>query len=187
MYFQVVGFAITSPQSGQSVAYALSKPLPGVADPSQNTMQIDISRIGTAVSQAGYVDSSRVYDVLRIDPSIMIIELQMNYAGTQGYQTIFDVYSITMIPPDGRAQTFQMQQPTQSDHRHHDISYLDGRISADDEPVRWLLRTAAGCTGAGHPRRADTDHTADFCATAGAYSNHIRTGTLCFCIFRAHS
>jgi hypothetical protein len=112
MYFQVVGFAITNPHSGQSVAYALNKPLPGVADPSQNTMQIDISRIGIAVSQAGYVDAARVYDVLRIDPSIMIIDLEMSYAGTQGLQTFFDVYSITMIPPDGRAQTFQMQQPT---------------------------------------------------------------------------
>ncbi len=98
----------------------------------------------------------------------------------RGYQTIFDVYSITMIPPDGRAQTFQMQQPTRLI-----IDTMIYRISMVAFPQMMSLFggfywTAAGCTGAGHPRRADTDHTADFCATAGAYSNHIRTGALRF-------
>ncbi len=43
----------------------------------------------------------------------MVIDIDMTYAGTQGFQTLFNVNAITMIPPDGRAQTFQMQQPTQ--------------------------------------------------------------------------
>jgi hypothetical protein len=113
MFFQIVGFAIGDPQSGQAVAYALNQPMVGVADPSQNTMQIDISNIGSAISQAGYVSASNIYDALRTDPSIMVIDIDMTYQGTQGYQTIFNVNAITMIPPDGRAQTFQMQQPTQ--------------------------------------------------------------------------
>ena len=113
LFFQVVGFAISSPASGQSAAYALKTPLMGVLDQSQNTLQIDLSSIGTAISSAGYVSSANVYDVLRSDPSIMVIDIDMNYANTDNLLTIFDVNAITMITPDGNARVFQMQQPTQ--------------------------------------------------------------------------
>jgi hypothetical protein len=76
-------------------------------------MQIDISNIGTAVAQAGYIDSSRIYNALRVDPSVMILEIDLAYQGTQNYQTIFNVNGISMILPDGRMQAFSLQQPAQ--------------------------------------------------------------------------
>jgi hypothetical protein len=53
----VIGFAVSIPDSGEAVVYSLETPLPGLIDPSQNTMQIDISDLDTAVDTAGYTDS----------------------------------------------------------------------------------------------------------------------------------
>ncbi len=113
MYFQVAGFVISSPDTGQAVAYALNQPFRGVIDPSRNAMQIDISNIGYAVAQAGYIDYSRVYESLRLDPGIMVVDIHVVYQGTQGYQTIFNVLGINAITPDGRMQSFTLQQPMQ--------------------------------------------------------------------------
>ena len=37
----------------------------------------------------------------------------MTYQSAQGTQAIFNVNSVSIIPPDGKMQAFQMQQPTQ--------------------------------------------------------------------------
>jgi hypothetical protein len=113
MTFQVIGFAVSSPESGQAVVYSLETPLPGIIDPSQYTMQIDISNIATAVDTSGYIDSSEIYDTIRTDPQVVVIDLDLYYQGKQDSRTIFNVNSIDIIPPDGRMQTYSMQQPTQ--------------------------------------------------------------------------
>jgi len=113
LYFELIGFAITSPVSGQSVVYSLETPLAGVIDPAASTMQIDLSNIATAISQAGYIDSSQIYDVMRTDSRAVIINVDMNYQGFEASQTIFTVNRVDIIPPDGQAQSFALQQPTQ--------------------------------------------------------------------------
>jgi hypothetical protein len=113
MTFQVIGFAVSSPESGQAVVYSLETPLPGIIDPSQNTMQIDISNIDTAIGTAGYIDSSGIYDTIRTDPKVVVIDIDLSYKGKQGSETIFMVNGIDIIPPDGKMQTYSMQQPTQ--------------------------------------------------------------------------
>jgi hypothetical protein len=113
LYFEVIGFAVTSPLSGQSVVYSMGTPLAGVIDPAANTMQVDLSNIATAISQAGYIDSSQVFNTMRTDPRVVIIEVDMSYQGFQESRTIFLVNSVSIIPPDGRMQAFTLQQPTQ--------------------------------------------------------------------------
>lgn len=113
MTFQVVGFAISSPEGGEAVVYSLTTPLQGIIDPSQNTLQIDISNLDTAVGTAGYIDSSMIYDTMRSDPQVVMIDLDLTYQGKQDSQTVFSVNSVDLVPPDGRMQTFSMQQPTQ--------------------------------------------------------------------------
>ncbi|HTY91304.1 MAG TPA: hypothetical protein VMC84_09025 [Methanocella sp.] len=111
--FEVAGFAITSPESGEAVVYSMENPLPGIIDPSQYTLQIDISSLSTSIDTAGYIDSSEVYDTMRSDPKVMIIDLDMNYQGKQDSQTVFNVNGVDIVPPDGKMQTYSMQQPTQ--------------------------------------------------------------------------
>jgi hypothetical protein len=113
MTFQVVGFAISSPESGEAVIYSLTTPLQGIIDPSQNTMQIDISSLDAAVSTVGYIDSSMIYDTMRSDPQVVIIDVDMAYQGKQDLETIFNVNAIDLVPPNGKMQTYSMQQPTQ--------------------------------------------------------------------------
>jgi hypothetical protein len=113
MAFQLIGFAVSIPESGEAVVYSLESPLPGIIDPSQNTLQIDISNLASAVDTAGYIDSSEVYDTIRTDPHVMVIDVDLNYQGREGSQTIFNVNSVDIIPPDGQMQTFSLQQPTQ--------------------------------------------------------------------------
>jgi hypothetical protein len=113
MGFQVIGFAISSPQGGTATVYSLSKPLPGVIDPTQNTLQIDLSGIENAIEKAGYVDSSIVYDTIRTGPEVVVIDVDMDYQGKQDSQTTFSVNGVDIVPPDGRMQAFEMQQPTQ--------------------------------------------------------------------------
>ena len=52
MMFQVVGFAVSIPESGGAVVYSMEKPLPGIIDPSQNTLQIDISDLASNINEA---------------------------------------------------------------------------------------------------------------------------------------
>jgi hypothetical protein len=113
MTFQVIGFAVSSPESSEAVVYSLKTPLPGIIDPSQNTMQIDISNLDTAVNTAGYIDSSMIYDTMRSDPQVVILDVDMMYQGKEDSQTIFNVNGIDLVPPDGKMQTFSMSQPTQ--------------------------------------------------------------------------
>lgn len=113
LYFQVIGFAITSPASGQSVVYSLDRPIPGLIDPATNTVQIDLSNLAAAIGQAGYIDSSQVYATIRTDPRVVVIDVDMSYQGFQGSQAIFNVSGVNLIPPDGQMQAFSMQQPTQ--------------------------------------------------------------------------
>lgn len=113
MTFEVIGFAVSSPESGQAVVYALKTPLPGIIDPSQNTLQIDISNLENELDTAGYIDSSMIYDTIRTDPRVVIIDVDLSYQSKQGSQTIFIVNGIDIVPPDGRMQAFTLQQPTQ--------------------------------------------------------------------------
>jgi hypothetical protein len=113
MGFQVIGFAISSPEGGQATVYSLSKALAGVIDPAQNTLQIDLSGIETAIDKAGYVDSSIVYDTIRTEPKVVVIEVDMDYQGKQDSQTTFSVNGVDIVPPDGRMQAFEMEEPTQ--------------------------------------------------------------------------
>jgi hypothetical protein len=113
LYFELIGFAITSPVSGQSVVYSLETPLGGVIDPSASTMQIDLSNIATAISQAGYIDSAQVYNAMRTDSRVVIINVDMEYQGFESSQTIFTVNRVDIIPPDGQVQSFALQEPTQ--------------------------------------------------------------------------
>jgi hypothetical protein len=111
--FQVIGFAISSPGSSQAVVYSLITPLAGVIDPTQNTLQVDLSNLASGISQAGAISSDQVYNTIRSGPQVIVIDVDMTYQGTQGTQTIFNVNSVAIIPPDGRMQAFSMQQPTQ--------------------------------------------------------------------------
>ena len=111
--FQVNGFAVSIPETGEAVVYSMETPLPGVIDPSQNTLQIDISDLADAVDTAGYVDSSEIYDIMRSDPQVMVIDIDLTTPSRQGSQTSFNVNSVDIIFPDGRMQTFSLQQPTQ--------------------------------------------------------------------------
>lgn len=113
MMFQVVGFAVSVPESGEAVVYSMEKPLPGIIDPSQNTLQIDISDLASNINEAGYIDSSQIYDTIRADPQVVVIDVDLYYQGKQGSQTTFNVDSVDVIPPDGNMQAFSLQQPTQ--------------------------------------------------------------------------
>lgn len=113
MMFQVIGFAVSIPESGQAVVYSLKTPLPGIIDPSQNTLQIDITDLASAVDEAGYIDSSQIYDTIRTDPQVVVIDVDLYYQSQQDSQTIFNVNSVDIIPPDGRMQAYSLQQPTQ--------------------------------------------------------------------------
>ena len=111
--FQVIGFAISSGDSGTAAVYSLSTPLAGVIDPSQNTLQVDLTGLDEAIQDAGFLDSSQVYDTIRTDPKVLIIDIDMTFQGTQGSQTTFSVNAMDIVPPDGKMQAFSMQQPTQ--------------------------------------------------------------------------
>lgn len=113
MMFQVIGFAVSIPETGEAVVYSLRTPLPGIIDPSQNTMQIDISNLATSVNNAGYTDSSQIYDTMRTDPQVVIIDFDLTSPNRQDSQTSFAVNSIDLVPPDGKMQAFSMKQPTQ--------------------------------------------------------------------------
>ena len=113
MGFQVIGVAISSPGSSQAAVYSLSTPLAGVIDPTQNTLQVDLSNLANGIDQAGYISSDQVYSTIRSSPKVIVIDVDMTYQGTQGTQTIFNVNSVAIIPPDGKMQAFSMQQPTQ--------------------------------------------------------------------------
>jgi hypothetical protein len=88
LFFEVIGFAITNPASGQSVVYSMGTPLAGVIDPTQNTMQVDISNIATAIEQAGYISGAQVYNTMRTDSRVVIIDIRMTYQGFEGSQTL---------------------------------------------------------------------------------------------------
>ncbi len=111
--FQVIGFAVSIPETGEAVVYSMKTPMQGIIDPSQNTMQIDISGLGDAVNTAGYIDSSQIYDTIRTDPRVMVIDIDLTSPSKQGSQTTFNVNSVDIVPPDGKMQAFSMQQPTQ--------------------------------------------------------------------------
>lgn len=113
MLFQLIGFAVSIPETGEAVVYSLETPLPGIIDPSQSTMQIDISNLADVIGTAGYIDSSEVYDTIRTDPRVVIIEADLYYQGTEGSQTIFNVNNVGIVFPDGQMQAFALQQPTQ--------------------------------------------------------------------------
>jgi hypothetical protein len=113
MGFQVIGFAISSPGSSQAVVYSLSNPLAGVIDPTQNTLQVDLSSLDSNIGQAGYVAPDQVYNIIRSGPQVMVVDVDMTYQGVQGTQTVFGVNGVDVITPDGKMQAFSMQQPTQ--------------------------------------------------------------------------
>ncbi len=113
LMFQVVGFAVTIPESGESVVYSMETPLPGIIDSSQSTLQIDITDLASAIDTAGYIDSSEIYDTIRTDPQVMIIDVDLYYQGAEKTQTTFNVDSVDIILPNGKMQTFALQQPTQ--------------------------------------------------------------------------
>jgi hypothetical protein len=111
--FQVIGFAISSPGSSQAAVYALSSALPGVIDPTQNTLQVDLTNLASSISQAGAISGDQVYSTIRSSTKVIVIDVDMTYQDAQGTQAIFNVNSVSIIPPDGKMQAFQMQQPTQ--------------------------------------------------------------------------
>jgi hypothetical protein len=113
MGFQVIGFAVSSPDTGVASVYSLTTPLAGVIDSSQNTLQIDLTNLANAINNAGFIQSSQIYDTLRTDPKVIIIDVNMNYQGVQGSQTTFSVNSVDIVPPDGNMQAFSLQQSTQ--------------------------------------------------------------------------
>lgn len=113
LMFQVIGFAVSIPETGEAVVYSMRTPLSGIIDPSQNTMQIDISNLATSVNNAGYVDSSQIYDTMRTDPQVVIIDFDLTSPARQDSQTIFAVNSVGLVPPDGKMQAYSMTQPTQ--------------------------------------------------------------------------
>lgn len=113
MMFQVIGFAVSIPETGEAVVYSLRTPLPGIIDPAQNTMQIDISNLANSVNNAGYIDSSQIYETIRTDPQVVIIDFDLTSPARQDSQTTFAVNSMDLVPPDGKMQAYSMQKPTQ--------------------------------------------------------------------------
>ncbi len=110
--FQVIGFAVGSPETGAMAVYSLSKPLMGVIDPSQNTLQVDLSNLDDVIDEAGFLDSSQLYETMRTSPQVSIIDIDMDYQGTEGPQMVFNVNSVDIVPPDGQMQAFSLQEPT---------------------------------------------------------------------------
>ncbi|HMK47414.1 MAG TPA: hypothetical protein VK436_12380 [Methanocella sp.] len=113
MMFQLIGFAISSPNMDQSAVYSLSTALPGVIDTSQSTMQVDLSDLDSAINQAGYINSDQVYDSIRTDSRITVIDIDMIYNGAQNDRTTFIVNAVDIVPPDGIMEAYSMQKPTQ--------------------------------------------------------------------------
>ncbi len=111
LYFEVVGMAVAGPSSPQSTVYTFNKPLMGVLDRSQNTAQIDMSGLAASVGTAGTIDKASLFDALRTDANVFIINLDATFAGTDGDQALFDVDSVSFIAPDGHQDLFALQQP----------------------------------------------------------------------------
>ncbi len=172
--FQVIGFALSGSGSSQAVVYSLSKPLAGVIDPTQNTLQVDFSNLADSISQAGYIAGDKVYDTIRSGPQVMIIYVDMTYQGAQGTQTIFNVNSVAIIPPDGRMQAFQMQQPTQLIIDSPVRTAVHGRIPADGQRLQQLLRCELLPGTAGRLRAAHNGTGADLRAIPGAVPDLLR-------------
>jgi hypothetical protein len=111
--FRVTGLAASSPGNDPAVIYTLSEPMAGVFDPSQKTLQIDLTNFNTAASEGEQVDVSRVNNVLRTSANTTIIEVAMDYKSLQGSEAKFRVSSISLIPPDGQTQTYRLELPKQ--------------------------------------------------------------------------
>lgn len=111
--FRVTGLAASSPGNDPAVVYTLSEPMTGVFDPSQKTLQVDMKNFNTAASEGEQVDISRVNNVLRTSVNTSIIEVVMDYKSLQGSEAKFRVSSISLLPPEGQMQTYQLELPKQ--------------------------------------------------------------------------
>jgi hypothetical protein len=113
LYFQVVGLAISNPDSPESTVYTMNKPLMGVLDRSANTIQIDVSDIASSVGTGGTIDKSTLYDALRANKDVFVIDLSATYQDTADNRITFDVNSVTLVKPDGTQDLFSLDQPMQ--------------------------------------------------------------------------
>lgn len=113
LYFEVVGLALSSPDSPQSTVYTLSKPLMGVLDCSASTIQIDMSGLAASLGSGGTIDKADLYSALRSNTETYILNLDAAYDSTSDDQVIFDVDSASFISPDGTQDTYSLQAPVQ--------------------------------------------------------------------------
>ena len=111
--FQVIGFAISGPGSNQAAVYALSTPLPGVIDPAQNTLQVDLTNLASDISQAGFIASDQVYSTIRSSSKVIVIDVDMTSRAPRARRQRSASTRSDIITPDGKMQAFSMQQPTQ--------------------------------------------------------------------------
>ena len=113
MTFQVTGLAASYPGAAPAIVYTLSEPMSGVFDPSQKTLQVDLTNFNTAASEPEHVEKSRLNHVLQTNANTTIIEVTMDYKSLQGSEAIFRAGSISLVPPDGQMQTYKLELPKQ--------------------------------------------------------------------------
>jgi hypothetical protein len=111
IYFLVNKIAIAGANAQAATVYELNGALPDVVDTSDNSFQIDMSKLSSYLQGPRQVSINDLYTVMRPDPLVLMIRFSTGGATTQGGQVVFQVNSIDMIPPDGNAQTFTMSQP----------------------------------------------------------------------------
>jgi hypothetical protein len=110
-YFLVNKIAVAGAGAQTATVYELNGALPGVVDSSDNSFQVDMSKLSSYVQSPRQVGINDLYSVMRPDPAVLMIRFGTGGASAQGNQVVFKVKSIDMIPPDGAGQTFAMSQP----------------------------------------------------------------------------
>ena len=136
LYFQVVGMAISSPYSPQSTVYTMSQPLTGVLDRSANTIQIDMSGLAASISNAGTVDKADLYDALRSNENVFVINLDAVYHGLE--QRTDALRGGQRIRHIARRQPADLFAPAAyaARHRHGDLPHeLPGVPGAGGRPL----------------------------------------------------
>jgi len=110
-YFQVNSFAVLDPQSQSGTLYTLSQAVPGIMDSNDNQIQLDISKLQSSIQSTSQASLSDLYTTLRPSVNTLMVLAQVSQQSTQGSQATFQVQSLTVITPDGKATPFNLNNP----------------------------------------------------------------------------
>ena len=110
IYFQVNELAVLDPQTQQYTVYELSNALPGIMDTSSNMVQIDIGKLQSSIKGTSQASMDDLYSVLRPSVNSLMVIADLSQQGEQGAQTTYQVQSLKVITPDGKANEFDLTQ-----------------------------------------------------------------------------